>query len=141
MSDDPASPHPINTDPIDLDELLHPDERSRFLSLCIETSSADLAELSSVVELHLEQVKDLADHRTDVDTAEKIAAALNALLADVSGYAADQRALVRGAVEYFLLTDDADGDIEDVLGFDDDARVVNSVLEALNRGDLRITFE
>lgn len=126
---------------IDLDALLNPDEQSRFRKLCIPTDSTELAELASVVELHLQHVKELADHRTDVETAERMATVFGQLLSHGADYAADERALLRGAIEYFLMTDDADGDLEDVLGFDDDVRVLNSVLGRIDRADLMITFD
>jgi uncharacterized membrane protein YkvA (DUF1232 family) len=126
---------------IDLDELLNPDERLRFRRLCMATSSTDLAELVGVVRMHLDRVIELADHRTDVDTAEQIASRLEQLLTSHSGFAPDERALIRGAVEYFLLSDDADGDIENVVGFDDDVRVLNSVLDHVGRADLRVELE
>ena len=137
MTADSSDPSPA----IDLDDLLHPDEQSRFRRLCMETSSIELAELTGVVQMHIENVRDVADHKTDVETADRITGVLQDLLSSTSGFAPDERALIRGAVEYFLLTDDADGDIDDVLGFDDDVRVLNSVLDRVERSDLRITFD
>lgn len=131
------TPEPV----IDLDALLHPNEQSKFRKLCLPTSSVELTELAGVVEMHVVRVKEMGDHRTDIETAERIAAALTELLNGTSGFADDERALLRGAVEYFLMTDDADGDLEDVLGFDDDARVLNSVLDRLDRGDLKVVFD
>ena len=40
--------------------------------------------------------------------------------------------------EYFLLADDASDDLDDVFGFDDDARVVNSMLDRIGRPQHRI---
>ncbi len=131
------TPEPV----IDLDALLHPNEQSKFRRLCLPTTSVELTELAGVVEMHLARVKDVGDHRTDIETAERIAGVLTQLLGGTSGFADDERALLRGAVEYFLMTDDADGDLDDVLGFDDDARVLNSVLERLDRPDLKVVFE
>ena len=45
---------------------------------------------------------------------------------------------MRGAVEYFVLDGDGVGDTADVVGFDDDARVVNAVTAAVGRSDLVI---
>lgn len=115
------------------------DERSRFERLCIPTSSAELVELSSVVELHLNQVKELAVETTDVASAELISDVLKTLLSAPTGYAPDERALLRGAVEYFLLAEDAAGDIGSPVGFDDDVAVLNTVLIELERTDLTIT--
>lgn len=141
VSDDSSSKEAPEGFDIDLDHLLHPDEQVRFRRLCIETGSSDLPELVGVVRMHLDRVIELADHRTDVETAERIASCFEQLLLSTSGFAPDERALIRGAVEYFLLSDDADGDIENVLGFDDDVRVLNSVLKRVERPDLIINFD
>ena len=141
MSDDTARSELHPQFSIDLDELLHPEEQLRFRRLCMATSSSDLPELVGVVRLHLDRVIELADHRTDVEMAERIASCFEQLLLSASGFAPDERALIRGAVEYFLLSDDADGDIENVVGFDDDVRVLNSVLKRVERPDLIIDFE
>ncbi len=72
--------------------------------------------------------------------AEKVGAAFEAVLTSTDGFAADERALMRGAVEYFLMAEDASGDLDDVMGFDDDARILNSVLERVGRKDLEVPF-
>lgn len=138
VSDDPTGSghHPAFS--IDLDELLHPDEQLRFRRLCMDTGSSELPELVGVVRMHLDRVIELADHRTDVEMAERIASCFEQLLLSTSGFAADERALIRGAVEYFLLSDDADGDLDNVVGFDDDVRILNSVLKRVERPDLVI---
>ncbi len=70
--------------------------------------------------------------------AEAIGSSLTRLLTDGTNFNAEQRSLIRGAVEYFLLADDASGDLDDVFGFDDDARVLNSMLERIGKTEYRI---
>lgn len=123
---------------IDLDDLLHPDEQRRFRALCLPTSSFELAESIETVRLHIDHVRTHATAATDLDMAERIASSFEALLDADIGFADDERALIRGAVEYFLLDDDADGDMTDPLGFDDDVRVLNSVLDRINQPDFKI---
>lgn len=41
------------------------------------------------------------------------------------------RRLIQAAVRYFVIEDDADGDLDSILGLDDDAEVVNAVLRHL----------
>ena len=125
---------------LDIDELLHPDQQLRFRRLCIPTETSDLEDLAGTVALHLEQVQAAAGPRTDVEMAERVASSLQVLVGSGQQFTAQERALVRGAVEYFLLVDDAESDLHDSLGFDDDARVVNSVLDHVGRRDLRIDF-
>ncbi len=125
---------------IDLDDLLHPEEQRTFRRLCMPTSSVDLAELLDVVRMHLAHVKENATPSTDVESAERIATAFEALLdpSGGEGFADDERSLLRGAAEYFLLDADADDDLTDPLGFDDDARVLNSVLKRIGRAEFSI---
>ena len=120
----------------DLHALLHPDEQQRFRRLCLETSPEELRELTELLSLHLHQVETLAGPNTDVETARTIAHTLTRLLSTERTFDADQRRQIRGAVEYFLLTEDADSDLDHPLGFDDDLRVVNTVLVRIGRPEL-----
>ncbi len=129
-------------DPIlDLEVLLNPDEQRQFRSLCLETSAEDLQGLTEVVQLHMAQITDQDSPTADMEMAERIAGSLLSLLASKTDFQANERALIRGAVEYFLLADDASGDLDDPLGFDDDARVLNSVLGRIDRSDLAIDLD
>ena len=129
-------------DPVlDLEALLHPEEQARFRRLCLPTPAEELAALASDVEVHLEQIQAQAGPRTDLDTASAIARSLVALLGDTAALSDADRSLVRGAAEYFILADDASGDLDDVLGFDDDARILNSVLERIDRTDLLVALD
>lgn len=123
---------------IDVEDLLRPDEQRRFRRLCLATEAEELAQLSEVIDLHLAHIMRNAGPVTDVETAELIARSLTALVGSGIDFDGDARAQIRGAVEYFLLTDDASGDLDDVLGFDDDARVLNTVLSRIGRPELAV---
>ena len=123
---------------IDLEELLNPEEQHQFRRLCLETSDDELSQLTSVVELHLDQIRYHDGPNADVETAEAIGSSLTALLTSGSTFDAGERALIRGAVEYFLLAEDASGDLDNVLGFDDDARVLNSMLDRIKKTQYRV---
>ena len=45
------------------------------------------------------------------------------------------RRMVQAAVRYFVIEDDADSDLGSILGLDDDAEVLNAVLERLGYKD------
>lgn len=122
----------------DLEALLNPDEQRRFRRLCLTTSADELAQMGETVELHLSQIKANALPATDSEMGELLANRLRQLVAGGDGLAPDDRALVRGAVEYFLLTNDADDDLADALGFDDDVRVFNSVARRVGQPQLVI---
>ena len=123
---------------IDLHDLLHPEEQRKFRRLCIETDASELAQLVDVVDMHLNHILSNAGAKADVETANLIADSIKKLLTQGIDFESNERFLIRGAVEYFLLTDDADGDLEDVLGFDDDARVLNAVLERISQPDFTV---
>jgi hypothetical protein len=92
------------------------------------------------LDTHLDAVEEagLSDHRLDVALAQNLVAALRSLISAAADLDADQRALLRGAVEYFLLTQDADNDLTSVDGLKDDARVINHVCTELGRDDLQV---
>ena len=46
--------------------------------------------------------------------------------------------LIQAACYYFVENDDEDGDLQSVYGFDDDAELLNVILEHLDRPDLAI---
>ena len=46
--------------------------------------------------------------------------------------------LIQAACYYFVENDDEDGDLQSVYGFDDDAELLNVILEHLDRPDLVI---
>jgi uncharacterized membrane protein YkvA (DUF1232 family) len=125
-----------------LEGILHPGEVDRFVAVARPTIAAELPGLRERVLAHLREVESLAAEqpRVDVDTARRISEVLAQLCEQPELFDDQHRALLRGAVEYFVLDHDVRGDTTDVLGFDDDARVVNAVTASLGRPDLRIAL-
>lgn len=123
-----------------LDGLIHPGEVHRFVASAVDTPASAFPGLAERVAAHLAAVEARAaeDGAVDVEVARRIAAVLDLLLGEPEAYDADGRALIRGAVEYFVLEGDDDGDTTSGLGFDDDARVLNAALGALGRSELRV---
>lgn len=129
-----------------VDQLLHPNERDRFVSLCSATTCDELAEQLPRIATYAEEIETAAktNELTDVETGHRIAAVLTDLVKTDCAEPSltdEGRALLRGAVEYFLLTGDTQDDLTDLLGFDDDVRVVNAVSGVLDRDDLHINFD
>lgn len=120
--------------------ILHPGEVDRFTLGAIGTDPEELAGLRLRVLAYITHVDHMAATRprVDIDVARRIAEVLSQLLDEPDQFDAHGRQMLRGAVEYFVLDRDGNGDLTDVIGFDDDARVVNAVVESLGRGDLRI---
>lgn len=123
-----------------LQEILHPEEMNRFIAGCVPTSVEELRGLRERSDGYLQWAKGQAAQSAavDLDTAERIAGVLAALLDEPDRYDDEARALLAGATTYFVDADDGSNDLTDVLGFDDDARVLNAVLDAIDRRDLRI---
>lgn len=119
---------------------LSPLERVRFLNLCEPRSADMLAADKDRVEGHvsLMQAANAINQLVDVDLAEAIAATLLALLEQPDSLAYEERRLLAGAVEYFVLTGDSDDDLASPVGMVDDAKVTNATAEALGRPDLVI---
>ncbi len=129
-----------------VDQLLHPNERDRFVSLCVETSCDELADHIPRIEAYRAEIDKVAatNAMTDTETGHRIADVLVELVKTDCAEPAltnEGRALLRGAVEYYLLTGDTQDDMGELLGFDDDVRVVNAVTDVLDRPDLRIDFD
>lgn len=86
----------------------------------------------------LMQAANAINQLVDVDLAEAIAATLLALLEQPDSLAYEERRLLAGAVEYFVLTGDNDDDLASPVGMVDDAKVTNATAAALGRPDLVI---
>lgn len=123
-----------------LQEILHPAEMDRFIAACVPTAAEELPGLRLRAQTYLAWAREQAGSSATVDLemATAIATALTALLDEPDQYDAEDRALLHGATSYFVDADDGANDLTDVVGFDDDARVLNAVLDALGRKDLRI---
>ena len=97
-------------------------------------------ELRGAVETHLEAVRIAAAGTPiiDLDLAERVGAACLMLLKDYRGASRARRRWIQIACRYFAQVHDGEDDFTSVIGFDDDADVVNHALEHLGRGDLHI---
>ena len=94
--------------------------------------AAYMAELENMVK---------ANEFIDLRIARKCAEACKALLAQLSDDSPQEhRGLVQAAARYFVLDEDGDGDLTSMIGFDDDAEVINAVATHLERGDVRISL-
>lgn len=120
--------------------ILHPRERNQFVSGCVPTTTEELVTLCRGIDDHLAYVTSASRQAAaiDVEMATAIASSLRRALADSTTLGAEHRALLRGAADYFMRREDSAHDLSDALGFDDDARVLNRVLESLGRGELAV---
>ena len=107
----------------------------RAPSRCGSQSGRLRAQIPSyVAELHLAT---RTHEFLDIGLAKKIADQCLNLLNDIDvDTPKETRQLIQAAIRYFLLDDDADSDKESLIGFDDDARVVELVAREIGREDL-----
>jgi len=101
-----------------------------YLAHC-EGLTVDRAEaLSGSIDPYLESVEASLSHNEflDIELARRIAAACRLLLQRYPEMDGPYQSAVVGAVRYFIDPDDADHDVDSVLGFEDDAQVVNYVI-------------
>jgi uncharacterized membrane protein YkvA (DUF1232 family) len=122
--------------------MLEPDVDHRFSSLCEDMDHNMLPALFKDVEQHLSRVQKALKHNEflDVSTAERIAEIVKKLLGDIEKYPQNKRKLIVGAARYFVKSDDAQADLNSLLGFDDDVAVLNYVLIELGHTEMRISL-
>jgi hypothetical protein len=103
----------------------------------VATREHMLAELDAYTQRIDDSVRRQPD--LDVDLAEAILQACRTLLHEHwSDLSEDQRRLVQIACDYYVDSEDEAGDLESVFGFDDDAEVLNLVVDALHRSELKV---
>ena len=109
----------------------------RFYDLPLTSRSA----LEALISAYADDIEQAAHKRDDLDVhlADCISRCCTILLNEEWDKAEDSgKRLIQAACHYYVESDDQDGDLESVYGFDDDAELVNEVLELLNRQDLTI---
>jgi hypothetical protein len=107
--------------------------RTTFKNMCGQINSEELSELYILLEQSVEKTRELAasSARIDLRLAEEIASRCRLLLDHYLEFTEPEREYVVGAVRYFVLDDDPFSDDTFASGFDDDAQVINHVLEYL----------
>jgi hypothetical protein len=111
-------------------------------TLATERSVADLRADSAAVDRHFARLVGARSWNEflDIALARKITDLLKLLIEDAETYSPDQRALLNGAIQYFLVFEDHDDDFSSSIGLEDDARVANTVAAELGRPNLQIDF-
>lgn len=114
-----------------------------FHRLCDPLPAELLPELRKDLDDFLQQSHDLAatNPRLNVHRVEQIHERCQFLLGQYEKFSREQQALVIGALRYFVIMEDSLADDNFVTGFDDDAKVVNYVLEELGIEDQFIVLD
>lgn len=115
-------------------------ETQRAVSDLLGAPPASPSEQRRRIRAHLEETLRAAGSNEFIDTslAEQIAAQFETLLEAWDTYSPEQRSILDAAIAYYALSDDAEDDHDSVLGFEDDAEVLNACVEYLERRELRV---
>jgi len=121
-------------------DLLDPNLEKIFAPLCEDVSPDGVAELLIQIAAHVQNVREALRQNEFIDNAlvENIAQILSQLIRELANYPENKRRLIVGAARYFLRSQDAQADFSSILGFDDDAAVLNYVLKEISRSDLKV---
>lgn len=108
-----------------------------FRQLCREIAVEQVDEVRSEVERCLGLLRERAPERPNLNLplAEEIAARCFMLLDRFGDCDLEKRKLIMGAVSYFVVDGDGAEDDSFATGFDDDARVINYVLQQVGIED------
>lgn len=98
-------------------------------------------ELTGLLEQYGSRIQNAAEYRGDVDAqlADRISRCCTRLLREQWDVEAlESKRLIQAACLYYVEIDDGDGDMASAYGLDDDAKLLNFVVEHLGRPDLVI---
>jgi hypothetical protein len=98
-------------------------------------TSADLREEVNAYQARIEDAGENADVELGLCIATSCNGLLDLLDQDVPE---SQHRFIQLACRYFVEEEDEDGDLESMLGFDDDAEVLNLVADQLGHPELRV---
>jgi len=131
---------PANNQTSLFDHSLEPRLDRVFAPMCNAVPLAQVKLLKGEVANHMQAIWQALRQNEflDVTLAERIATVLLRLLGEYGEHTVSNQSLIIGATRYFIKDHDAESDLSSLLGFDDDVRVLNYVLESIGKNDLRI---
>ncbi|HOT29648.1 MAG TPA: hypothetical protein PLU72_15845 [Candidatus Ozemobacteraceae bacterium] len=99
-----------------------------------------LEELREAMRLHLQSAeRHLGPAPLNLPLIRRMTEALDTALNAYGSLSETQRALLVGAIRYFVENEDAANDLDDPFGFDDDLAVINAVLLEIGLSHLSVT--
>ena len=113
-----------------------------FRPLCVAVPADEIPLLQAQLDNYVQDVTAALQNNEflDLSTTRQITAVLIQLLTGYETYTEPQRALIAGATRYVIKQDDAEHDIQSLLGLDDDVKVLNFVLDQLGLSDKKIAL-
>ena len=109
-----------------------------FEDLCRTFPPDSIPELRKGLDATLEHLSRLQDAYLGphLETAQAIAERLYLLIDKHQSYPSEKLPLIVGAIRYFIIGEDSVPDHKPIVGFDDDVKVLNYVLDQLGLTDL-----
>ena len=100
----------------------------------------DIGQLKHQVQAHLSKLASASTYNDylDIKIAKHIASVISELLDQYDSFDDKEKALIFGAVQYFVQDRDMQSDTTSVLGLDDDVLVLNYVLDEIGRSELKV---
>ena len=119
---------------------LPPDIQGRFDTLCLSPEDLDISHLAAQVSSHVDQIRQALEDNEflDVKSAEQLAKVVMWLISTIEDYPQEEQKLIVGAARYFVLEEDHLPDTKNLLGVDDDIKVINYVLERIGKPALGV---
>jgi len=118
-----------------------PQDSADFFQRLLAEPTLDAGDLWMMVRGHLVALREAeaAEEVMDGRLGKELAEASEQLLYRFPDEdSEDGQLLIQAAIRYFVLNEDAEGDMDSLVGFDDDAQVFNVVVEELGHGDLSV---
>jgi len=120
---------------------LIPEPAKEFAVSAAANPLREKLELAAEIENYVHRIDEVArrKHDLDVNLSEAIAQTCLTLLdEDWDRVGEIDKKLIQIGCCYFIDEGDAEGDLESVFGFDDDAELLNAVLDLIARPELKI---
>lgn len=114
-----------------------------FWSLCKDVPQEEIPSVLAAVKEALKHIEGFEGSLLgpDLNAAREICSRLELLLSRYAEHPGEERSLIIGAALYFVTTKDFKHDYEPLVGLDDDARILNHVLEKLNLTTLFVNVD
>ena len=127
----------MSSELVDLEGI--PDASKELWTQLVTADLRPVHELFKEVRDYQQQIQQRSQWR-DADVDPTLANALSEaslrLLSSLNEDSPDStRHLIQAAVRYFVIEEDADSDLDSILGLDDDAEVLNAVIRKLGHND------
>ncbi len=120
-----------------------PPEADAVFRRLLEEPDRSLDEICAELDAYIARVRVAAEHDEQVELglAEALHTRSRSFIKRAEGSTPAQRRVIQAAVRYFILDEDASGDLESPVGFDDDVGVMNAVARWLGHADLVIDLD